>query len=64
MLGHHRHASETLFKWQMTGGQTMARFKWYLDPLSPKIKTWTELDPLWQNFLDPRMNSYILQATK
>ena len=39
----------------------MAPFLCYLDPLSPpliinKKKTLSELNPLWQNFLDPRMN--------
>ena len=36
MLGHHRHASETPFKWRFAGGPMMARFiYWYLDPLCP-----------------------------
>ena len=26
MLGHHRHASETPFKWRFAGGSVMARF--------------------------------------
>ena len=26
MLGHHRHASETPFKWRSAGGPMMARF--------------------------------------
>ena len=36
----------------------MARFLWYFDPLSLIIwkKTLSELDPLWQKFLDPRMD--------
>ena len=33
MLGYHRPASET--KWRFAGGPIMARFLWYLDPLSP-----------------------------
>ena len=34
----------------------MARFKWYFDPLSPdQLKTLSELDPLWQNSLDPHI---------
>ena len=48
----------------------MDRLQWYFDPLSPhqkkqnKKKT-SNLDPLWQNFLDPRMGtedklSYVL----
>ena len=28
-------ASETPFKWRFADGPMMARFKWYLDPLSP-----------------------------
>ena len=39
-------------KWCFAGGPMMARFQCYLDPLSPYKK---KLDPLWQNFLDPRM---------
>ena len=35
MLGHHRHANETRFKLRFAGGPMMARFKWYLIPLSP-----------------------------
>ena len=31
MLGHHRHASETLFKWRFAGGPMMDRLWWYLD---------------------------------
>ena len=38
----------------------MARFWWYLDPLAPhQLKKMSESDPLWQNFLDPRMNFII-----
>ena len=32
MLGRHRHASETPFKWCFAGGPTMARFYCHLDP--------------------------------
>ena len=32
---HHRHASETPFKWRFAGGPMMARLKWYLDPAYP-----------------------------
>ena len=35
MLGHHRHASETPFKWRYPGGPMMAHLEWYFDPLSP-----------------------------
>ena len=35
MLGHHRHASETRFKWLIVGGPMMAHLWWHLDPLSP-----------------------------
>ena len=35
MLGHHRHSSETPFKWHFAGGSMMARLLWYLDPPSP-----------------------------
>ena len=33
MLGHHRPASESPFKWRFAGRLMMARFWWYLDPL-------------------------------
>ena len=50
MLGHHRHASETPFKWRFAGGPIMARLNWYLDPPSPyqlkkKQKNPSKLDP-------------------
>ena len=35
MLGHHRHASETLLKWSLAGGLMMACLKWYLNSPSP-----------------------------
>ena len=39
----------------------MARLQWYLDPSSPhQLKKMSKLDPLWQNFLDPRMISIML----
>ena len=58
MLGHHWHAIETPFKWCFAGGPIMACFWWYLDPLAPKKtkQKMLELEPLRQNFLDPRMN--------
>ena len=34
-LDHHRHASETPFKWRFAGGPMMARLLWYIDPISP-----------------------------
>ena len=36
MLGHHRPASETPFKWHLAGGPFIARLLWYLDPSSPQ----------------------------
>ena len=39
MLGYHRPASETPFKWRFAGGPMMALFKCYLDPLSSHQKT-------------------------
>ena len=46
MLGHHRHASETPFKWRFAGGPIMARLNWYLDPLSPReLKKNNEKNP-------------------
>ena len=61
MLDHHRNASETPFKWRLAGGSMMARLWWYLYLSLIKLKknnkiTLSKLDPLWQNFLDPRMN--------
>ena len=43
--------------WRFAGGPKIARLLWYLDPLSPnqEKKTSSKLDPLWQNFLYPRM---------
>ena len=57
MLGHHRHASETPFKWRFADGPMLVSILWYLDPLSSnQLKnSLAKLDPLWQNFLDPRM---------
>ena len=34
MLGHHRHASKTPFKWRFSGGPMFAGILCYLDPLS------------------------------
>ena len=47
-VDHHRHASETPFKWRFAGGLMMARLYWYLDPPSPHQikKTLSKLDPL------------------
>ena len=42
----------------------MARYKLYLDPLSPKktqkqsVVRVAEKDTLWQNFLDPRLGRH------
>ena len=41
----------------------MAIFKCFLDSLRPLIKTLSELDPLWQNFLDPRMLCFLPLTT-
>ena len=50
MLGHHRPASETPFKWRFAGEPLMARY-WYLDPFSliklkKNEKKMSKLDPL------------------
>ena len=34
MLGHHRLASQTPFKWRFAGVQMMVHFYWYIDPPS------------------------------
>ena len=47
MLGHHRDATETAFKWLFAGGPMMARFKGYFDHFSTKKKrcqSWTPSD--------------------
>ena len=66
MLGHRRPASETPFKWRFAGGPMMTHYYWYLDPLSliiwknNKKKPQSELDSLWQNFLDPRLPLFFM----
>ena len=61
MLGHHPPVSETPFKWCFAGGLLMAPHSgiWILPPLiylkKKKKKKTSKLDPLWQNFLGPRM---------
>ena len=46
MLGHHRHASETPFKWRFAGGPMMARLKLHLDSPSPhQLKTLVKVGP-------------------
>ena len=39
MLGPHRPASETPFKWRFAGGPLEACLKWYSDPSSPPHQT-------------------------
>ena len=53
-LGHHRSASETPFKLRSLAGRIWPAFSaiWILSPLIKKKLS--ELDPHWQNFLDPR----------
>ena len=47
IVGHNRYASETPLKWRFAGGPMLARFSWYLFPLSqPKkilsvLQSWT-----------------------
>ena len=61
MLGYHRHAYKTPFKWRFAGGPMMAHLYWYFDHLSPhQLKKTPKkhqiyLDPLRQNFLGPSM---------
>ena len=58
-VGPSQHTSKTPCKWPFAGGPMLARILWYLDPLSLTTKkTLSKLDPLWQNFLDPRMNGH------
>ena len=46
--------AETPFKWRFAGRPIIARFWGSGEPRSPKKR----LDPLWQNFLDPRMHKH------
>ena len=64
MLGNHRPANETPVQWRFVGWSIMARFWWYFDHLShyqliKKInkKNFVRVDPIRQNFMDPRMHS-------
>ena len=43
MLGHHRHASETPFKWRFAGGPMMAR----LNGVSLACRWWPDLSCIW-----------------
>ena len=56
MLGHHWPVlvSGTPFKWRFAGGPMMARFKCFLESLSPHQKN-PKKTKRWQNSLDPRM---------
>ena len=54
MSGHHRHDSETPFKWRFAGGPMLVRILWHLDPLSSYQLIKKTLGPLWQNFLGPQ----------
>ena len=73
ILGHHQSASVTPLKWCFAGGPMLARLYWYLDSLSPrqlhpppqkkkKKKMLSELDHLWKNLLDPRMQVTLKQG--
>ena len=61
VLGLHKLANETPFKWRFVGGPMMACFLWYLDPtplhqnkgVKKRFQGW--VGSLWQNRLDPRM---------
>ena len=57
IVGHYRPASKTPLKWRFADRPIIARFWWFLEPRSPQKlkKNLSELDPLWQNFLDLRM---------
>ena len=57
MLGRHLHASETPFNGVSLAGRWWPAYSgtWILPPLIKKRKMLSKLDPLWQNFLDPRM---------
>ena len=47
MLGFHRPASETPFKWRFAGGKLMAHLERYSDPLSPhQLKIYIKFGPL------------------
>ena len=61
MLGQHRPASEKPLKWRFAGGSGQI-IAVHLDPLCPQ-KRWkkalSNLDPLWQHFLDLHMDIVI-----
>ena len=64
MLGHHRPASETPFKWRFAGRPMMAYKLWYLDPLSPQLKRkLIKFGPPLTNFLDPHMKHESFKLT-
>ena len=50
MLGHHRHASETPFKWRFAGRPMMARLKRNLNPPSPFINSKKKRTPSDKTF--------------
>ena len=52
---HQRNAILMAFRWRANDGQCVVVFESSI-PSSTKIKKKSELDPLWQNFLDPRVN--------
>ena len=61
IFGHHRPASETLFKWRSLGadhGPLIVVFGSYLTSSIYKNML-SKLDPLCQNFLDPRMSIFL-----
>ena len=53
MLGHYRPASETAFGVSLAGRWWPDFSGIWIHPLAKK--TFSKLDPLWKNFLDPRM---------
>ena len=59
-LSHHRHASETPFQWLFAAGPMMAPLNYKKKKKKKKKKKLVKVgpDPLWQNFLDPRMIRY------
>ena len=57
MFGRHRHASVTPFKWRSARGPVMARLYTLFPLINLNKEKKSKFDPLWQNFLDPRMDT-------
>ena len=50
LVGHHRHANETPFKWRYAGGPVMVCLQSRLNPPLINLKNVVKVGPLWQKF--------------